>query len=90
MEVSLSPELERLVSEKVACGMYRSTGDVIREALLLLRVWDDFRQTRLETLRKDIAIGIGQAEAGWVKPLEAADVKRRLRERMEGRRAARR
>lgn len=33
MNVSLTPELERLVSEKVASGLYASASEVVREAL---------------------------------------------------------
>ena len=36
MVVTLSPELEDLIREKVASGDYRDEGDVIRRALLLL------------------------------------------------------
>lgn len=36
MNVSLTPELAKLVDEKVATGMYGSASEVIREALRLL------------------------------------------------------
>lgn len=33
MKVSLSPDLERLIAEKVSSGRYRSTDEVVREGL---------------------------------------------------------
>jgi putative addiction module CopG family antidote len=40
MNVSLSPELERLVAEKLRSGRYNSADDVIREGLELLQAQD--------------------------------------------------
>ena len=37
MNISLSPELERLISEKIQSGQYRSVDEVIREGLELLQ-----------------------------------------------------
>ena len=40
MNISLSPELERLIAEKVRSGQYRSADEVIREGLELLQAKD--------------------------------------------------
>ena len=48
MNVSLTPELEELVSQKVATGMYHSASEVVREGLRLLRERDEFRQRQFE------------------------------------------
>ena len=82
MNVSLTPELERLVNQKVQSGMYSSAREVVSEALHLLQVWDELRQQKLEQLRKDIAIGIAQAERGEVAPLNLEEMKRRLKRRL--------
>jgi putative addiction module CopG family antidote len=37
MNISLSPELEGLIAEKVRSGQYRSVDEVIRQALELLQ-----------------------------------------------------
>jgi len=37
MKISLSPELERLIAEKVKSGRYHSADEVVREGLKLLR-----------------------------------------------------
>lgn len=36
MNVSLTPELERFVAERIASGLYRSGSEVVRAALRLL------------------------------------------------------
>ena len=85
MNVSLTPELEELVSQKVATGMYHSASEVIREALRLLRERDAFHQCQLEGLRKDISVGLQHLDEGRVTPLDQTaidDVKARGRRRL--------
>jgi len=64
MEISLSPELERLIRAKVESGKYASPGDVVGEALRLLHARDLSRQERLAELKRRIAIGVDEAERG--------------------------
>jgi antitoxin ParD1/3/4 len=64
MNVSLTKELEDLVSDKVATGRYHSASEVIREGLRLLEEHDLLRQARLSQLRNDIQIGIDQLDRG--------------------------
>lgn len=64
MNVSLTPELEKLVQEKVASGLYNSASEVIRESLRLLHERDRIREIRLEELRKEIQKGVNQLERG--------------------------
>lgn len=52
MNVSLSPELERFVIQKVESGLYSSNSEVVREALRLLRRRDRARLRRLEALER--------------------------------------
>ncbi len=62
MNVSLTPELERLVQSKVDSGLYNSASEVIRESLRLLHERDRVREIRLEELRKEIQKGVDQLE----------------------------
>lgn len=64
MNVSLTPELEQLVTEKVKSGLYTSASEVIREALRLLRERDEVRQVKLQELRREIQLGMDDLEAG--------------------------
>ncbi len=66
MNVSLTPELEQFVQAKVKTGRYLSASEVVREALRLLDDRDRLREIRIDTLRKEIAIGIEQSDRGEV------------------------
>jgi len=82
MNVSLTPELEKLVNERVRSGMYSSASEVVREALRLLNDQEELRRRKLEDLRKEIQIGIAQADRGEVAPLNLEEMKRRLKRRL--------
>lgn len=64
MNVSLTPELETLVHDKVESGLYTSASEVVREALRLLRERDQIQQQRLAELKREIAIGLEQLDRG--------------------------
>jgi antitoxin ParD1/3/4 len=85
MNVSLTPELERLVNEKVESGLYQTASEVVREALRLLKERDQAR----EQLHADVQAGFDQLarDAGSVYDKTSS---RRLAERIKSRgRAAR-
>ncbi len=67
MNVSLTPELAKLVEDKVASGMYTSASEVVREALRLLADSDKLRETRVAELRQQVAKGVTSAKAGRLK-----------------------
>ena len=72
MNVSLTPELEQLVAEKVESGRYTSASEVIREALRLLEEHDQLKQQRLAQVREKIDRGLQQLDAGQgINPQEA-------------------
>jgi antitoxin ParD1/3/4 len=79
MNVSLTPELEQYVSNKVGSGMYHSASEVIREGLRLLKERDEIHQRKLDELRREIAIGIDQADRGQLHPLDAKATLGRIR-----------
>jgi len=87
MGIAVSPDLERLVREKIDSGDSASAEDVIREALQLLDDRDRLRAWKLEELRKEIAVGIQQAEQGLVAPLDMNAIRAKVAERLrtEGR-----
>jgi antitoxin ParD1/3/4 len=81
MNVSLTPELEKLVQEKVKSGRYLSASEVVREALRLLQEQDQLRELRLEELRKFVAVGVEQADGGQLAPLDVDATLARVRSR---------
>jgi antitoxin ParD1/3/4 len=64
MNVSLTPELEQLVQEKVKSGRYLSASEVVREGLRLLEERDRLYQARLLELQEEITIGVKEADRG--------------------------
>ncbi len=64
MNVSLTPELEILISKKVESGRYTSASEVVREALRLLEEQDTLRELRRDELRKEILKGVEQMRNG--------------------------
>jgi antitoxin ParD1/3/4 len=91
MNVSLTPELESLVNEKVAGGLYNSASEVVREALRLLFEQEEVRRLRIEELRREIKIGADQIKQGKYKDYASAndlidDIRARGQARMKARR----
>lgn len=64
MNVSLTPELEQLVQKKIETGYYNSVTEVIRVALLLLEEQEELDRLKIESLRKEIALGTEQLKNG--------------------------
>jgi antitoxin ParD1/3/4 len=71
VNVNLTPELERLVQEKVASGLYNNQSEVVREALRLLAEQDRIREAHLVRLREALAQGLAEASRGDLLPGDA-------------------
>jgi antitoxin ParD1/3/4 len=91
MNVSLTPELERRIAERIETGLYTTASEVVREALRLLFERDDARARRLAALDAELRAGLEQAERGelldgegWRARVEAALAERRKARRGEG------
>ena len=80
MNVSLTPELERLVNEKVESGLYQTASEVVREALRLLKERDQAR----EQLRGDVQAGFDQLARGKSRAYDSTSG-RQLGERIKSR-----
>ncbi len=80
MNVSLTPELERLVNEKVESGLYQTASEVVREALRLLKERDLAR----EELRADVEAGLDRLARGEGRAYDKASG-RQLAERIKAR-----
>lgn len=79
MNVSLTPQLETFVKQKVASGMYNSVSEVMREALRLLEERDTLKTIKLDALRRDIQEGLDQLDAGHASPLDMDAIKAKAR-----------
>lgn len=83
MNISLTPELEQLIKQKVESGMYHSASEVVRDALRLLEEREELRQAKLESLRKAIAEGDASLAADGPLPFDAEKIKRDGREALK-------
>lgn len=77
MNVSLTPELEKMIDARVKSGRYTSASEVIREALRLLDRFDEAQRQGLVDLNRKIDEGLAQAERGEV--ISSAESRRRTR-----------
>lgn len=75
MNVSLTPELEQYVNKRVQSGLYHSASEVIREGLRLLKEKEEVHQGKLANLRREIQIGIDQANRGQVSTFNKETLK---------------
>lgn len=88
MNISLTPELERQVDERVATGLYTSASELVREALRLFLQFDAARARSIDELNGKITYGLAQAATGEVIPGDES--LRRSLARVEARRALKR
>ena len=70
MNVSLTKELEKFVSELVESGMYFSASEVVRDGLRLLKEQEQIKKIRYEELRAEILKGYEQSQRGESIPLD--------------------
>lgn len=70
MNVSLTSQLAEFVKQQVDSGMYQTASEVMRDGLRLLQQREQLRRIQIEELRKQVAIGIEQADRGDVAPLD--------------------
>ena len=73
MHVSLTPELVRLVRERVETGLYNNASEVVREALRLLSEQDEVRRLKLARLRHELEAGEADLAAGRLLSIQNDD-----------------
>jgi antitoxin ParD1/3/4 len=87
MNVSLTPELEKFVQEKVESGRYTSASEVVREALRLMEKRDQRlveREQALQAFQAELDRRMAEADAGSVR--DVVEVFAELRAKSEARR----
>jgi Arc/MetJ-type ribon-helix-helix transcriptional regulator len=84
MSLNIPPEFERAILERVASGAYASTDDVLNACLQALIVLEEDLADDHEWLKREIQIGIDEADRREVIPRDEAiasiraEVRRRL------------
>jgi antitoxin ParD1/3/4 len=71
MNISLTPELEKFITDRVQSGLYNSASEVVREALRLLQEEYLLKEIKLAELKREIQKG---RESGSSKELDIEDV----------------
>ncbi|WP_340122315.1 type II toxin-antitoxin system ParD family antitoxin [Methylobacter svalbardensis] len=85
MHISLTPELEAIIKEKVTSGLYNNASEVIREALRFMKTNEELiNQMKLDHLRSKLAEGgrdLAEGRYTELKPQELSDHFQRIRNR---------
>jgi antitoxin ParD1/3/4 len=79
MTIHLPESREQFIRDLVQSGRYASEDEVIDKALQLLEERDE--QAKLAELRREIAIGIEQADRGELAPFDPQATLARIRSR---------
>ncbi len=87
MNVSLTPELEKFVNNKVRTGRYNSASEVVREALRLLEQHEQARAAQLGEFNKEIGRRLAALDRG--EHLDPGEARARLQHKSEERRQKR-
>jgi antitoxin ParD1/3/4 len=83
MNVSLTPELDKFVAEKVESGRYTSASEVVREALRLLDEHDRARAAQIAAFNRELGARLQSLDRGIHVEPQAVwdDLERRSRKR---------
>jgi antitoxin ParD1/3/4 len=79
MNISLTPQLEEMIRQKVASGSYTSASEVVREALRLMELEDEIRNLKLRQLREDVQEGLRSGPSKAWNPEELKRAARKSR-----------
>jgi antitoxin ParD1/3/4 len=80
MTVEIPAELEQYLRQELSKGEYRSEGELILDAVRVLREL----KARHEGLRQDIHAAIAQSDRGESEPLDIEAIRAEGRERLTG------
>ena len=81
MNISITPQLEDFLQERVRTGRYNNVSEAVRAAVRLLQLQEQQYEARLAALRKEIDLGFEEDTVPYTRAL-VADIKARGRERM--------
>ncbi|HEY9708038.1 MAG TPA: type II toxin-antitoxin system ParD family antitoxin [Oculatellaceae cyanobacterium] len=81
MNISLTPEQEQFIQEKINSGKYETADELISEAFRLLEERDKHYEKWVEETRKKVAVGIAQLDRG--EGIDGEEVFKELLEEIE-------
>ena len=80
MNVSIHPDLQQFIDDQVRAGRYATPEEVIHSALAHLASQSVSAADELEELKREIEVGVEQADRGEFVEFSAEDVIREGRE----------
>lgn len=80
MSITLNPEQERFIQQKLNSGKYQNAEQIIHEAFQLLEKWEQYQQWTKET-REKVQVGLAELERG--EGLDSEEVIAQLRSRIQ-------
>lgn len=86
MNISLTPQMEKWIQERVESGFYQSASEVVRDGLRLLREYEQLRAEALQDLRAELLMGLHDLEKGQARPFDESvvdQIKARGRQQIE-------
>jgi antitoxin ParD1/3/4 len=86
VNISITPELDAFLQNRVQSGLYQTTSEVVREGLRLLQRQETERDEAFRQLKAKLKRGAAQADAGQL--LDGDEVFEELRQLIEERRRA--
>jgi antitoxin ParD1/3/4 len=86
MNISLTPELERRIAEKVESGLYTTASEGVREALRLLFSEEAERTRLIAQVNAELQEGIDELDRG--ESIDGEELDRQLSATIERRRSA--
>lgn len=81
MNISLTPEQEQFIQEKLNSGKYETADELISEAFRLLEERDKHYEKWVEETRKKVGVGIAQLDRG--EGIDGEEVFKELLEEIE-------
>ncbi|HEY9612931.1 ribbon-helix-helix domain-containing protein [Allocoleopsis sp.] len=81
MNISLKPEQEQFIQEKLRSGKYETIDELIAEAFRLLEERDRYYEKWVEETRKKVTVGISQLDRG--EGVDGEEVFKELLEEIE-------
>lgn len=84
MDISIKPELEQFLRDKIATGQYKTIDEAINQGIELLKKREEIYRGRFEELQREIMLGVAASEQGQV--IEGEVLFERLKRKLEQRR----
>jgi len=88
MNISLDPGIQAYLEAQVQAGRYNSIDDAVNSLLAVAKLEEELTPQDLEELRAEVEVGTADADRGDVGDWDPADLKRRVRDKVNSEKKA--